>query len=159
MKHQLILFVFCIYSFVYLAQSKKEVKKYKIKASSVTEIINGKPVYITKTLFDIETGQELQRTEYNNDQSIKIIHKYKYNLDGDEIEELECDALNKVTEKKVSKYNSFGQKTEELFYDGAGNNTKKVIRLLDKKGLLIEKKEFDVAGKIISLRKHSYEFK
>ena len=96
------------------AQSKKEVKQHKIKASAVSTVENGKTLYESKTIFDAK-GNEIEKTDYNKEGNIKSVHKTKYNSEGDEIEDEEYDGNNKFVEKRVTKYNMLGEKTEEQF--------------------------------------------
>jgi hypothetical protein len=143
---------FCFYGF---SQSKKEVKKHKIKASAVSVIENGKTINESKIIFD-SNGNEVEVTDYNKEGVIKAIHKTKYNSEGDEIEDLQYDANNKLIEKKIIKYNSFGEKSEEQFYDATDKPTKKNVYTYDNKGLKTEKKTVDADGKVISIKKHIY---
>ena len=103
--------LFIILTFQTFAQSKKEVKAHKIKASLTTIIENGKTINDEKTLFDAK-GNEIEKTNYNKEGTIKSIHKFKYNSDGDELEDEQFDANNKLIEKKSTKYNLLGERIE-----------------------------------------------
>ncbi len=138
-----------------VAQSKKEVIKNKIKGSMVVTIENGKTINEAKSIFDAK-GLEIEKTDYTKDGSIKAIHKYKYNNEGDETEDEEYDANNKLVEKKITKYNAASDKGEEIYYDALGKLTKKHIYTYDAKGLKTERKTLDAEGKVISIKKHVY---
>ena len=99
-RHFLIILIVLFQLSVY-AQSKKEVKKHKIKASAVSVIENGKTINESKTIFDAN-GNEIETTDYSKDGTIKAIHKTKYNSEGDEVEDEQYDANNKLVEKKLS---------------------------------------------------------
>ena len=124
MKTVFITLIFISLHFISFSQSKKEVKQYKIKASAVSVMENGKTINENKTIFDSK-GNEIEVTDYNKEGVIKSIHKFKYNSDGDEIEDEQYDANNKLVEKKITKYNMSGEKTEENYFDATGKPTKK----------------------------------
>src|ERR1700741_3919514 len=108
--------LFLFLSFVIYSQTKKEVKKHKIRSSYSTTTENGKTIFDSKKTFDSK-GQTIEETNYTKEGGIKDIHKTKYNSEGDEIEDEQYDANNKLTEKKITRYNMLGEKTEEVFYD------------------------------------------
>ena len=175
MNHLITCSLFIILTFQTFAQSKKEVKAHKIKASMTTIIENGKTINDAKTLFDAK-GNEIEKTEYNKEGAIKSVHKFKYNSDGDELEDEQYDATNKLVEKKqndnlveqmneqevkhvekkITKYKLLGEKTEEAYFDGLGKSTKKHTYVYDGKGLKTERKTLDADGKVISVKKHVY---
>lgn len=98
MKRHFLIILFVLFQLSVYSQSKKEVKKHKIKASAVSVIENGKTIQESKTIFDAN-GNEVETTDYNKDGTIKVIHKYKYNSEGDEIQDDEYDSNNKLVEK------------------------------------------------------------
>lgn len=155
MKTFFISILFLLSTNTSFSQSKKEVKKHKIKASAVSVVENGKTINESKTIFDAN-GNETETTDYSKDGSIKAIHKIKYNKEGDEIEDEQYDANNKLIEKKITKYNLSNDKLEENYFDASGKLTKKHLYTYDSKGLKIERKTIDADGKITSVKKYVY---
>ena len=96
-----VLIIISVFTCLFLySQSKKEVKKHKIKSSYSTSTENGKTIFESKKTFDSK-GQTIEETNYTKDGGVKELHKTKYNSEGDEIEDEQYDANNKLTEKKI----------------------------------------------------------
>src|SRR5687768_11123282 len=87
-----------------ISQSKKEIKKHGIRASTVIEVEDGKTLTNRKCIYG-KNGETLEETTYTKEGTFKTLHKYKYNGDGDQVEEEEYDENNKLTERKKVKYN------------------------------------------------------
>jgi hypothetical protein len=98
MNFNTLLFTLIILSSSLFSQSKKEIKKYKIKASLITSTENGKTLNESKIIYD-SNGNPVEKTNYAKDGSVKTINKIKYNDNGDDIEDNEYDASNKLIEK------------------------------------------------------------
>src|SRR5687767_405428 len=115
MKRIFIAFLLLI-SMLSYSQKKKEIKKYRIRSITTTDIENGKTLNDSKTIYD-SSGEVVEEINYDGkDGSLKTHHKYKVNSEGDVTEDAEYDK-NGLKEKKIYKYNSLGEKTEELVYD------------------------------------------
>jgi hypothetical protein len=65
---------------------------------------------------------------------------WKYNSNGDKIEEVEYDAAGNVLKKTTIAYGKNGDKLIEMEVDGAGKLLKKTAYGYDSRGLRIEKK-------------------
>ena len=72
------------------SQSKKEVKKNGIKSCAEADLVDGKTIPNKKTVFD-KNGESTEVTEFTKEGALKIIHKYKFNKDSDQIEEEELE--------------------------------------------------------------------
>ena len=78
----LLAFIFVFAAFQVFAQGKKDIKKYNIKAVTITKNEDGKSLTEEKSVYD-KNGRLIELTDYNKDGQIKTIHKYKYNKSGD----------------------------------------------------------------------------
>lgn len=150
--------ILIIFSFYFLiAQSKKEIRKLKIKSITVSETSNAKTNYESKALYD-KNGEIVEETDFSKEGIIKSTHKYKRNKDGNVIEETEYDGRNQLIEKKEIKYNALGEKTEELSYNEANKLLKKSTIVYNNQGLKIEKKIYDASNKLTSVKKYQYTY-
>jgi hypothetical protein len=150
--------VLLLLSFATYAQKKKEIKKYRIRSVTTTEVENGKTLNDSKTIFDAN-GEVVEEINYDNkDGSLKSHHKYKVNSDGDVTEDAEYDKSG-LKEKKTYKYNGLGEKTEELIYDRNEKLQKRHVYSYDGKGLKTERKTYDAANTLLSVKKYTYEYK
>lgn len=141
------------------AQGKKEVKKHNIKSSAIVDIEGGKTLNNKRAVFD-KSGETIEETDYDKDGNLKTVKKYKFNKEGDVMEEEEFDAKTKFSERRLMKYNALGEKTEERVTDAASGKTIKVhYYSYDSRGLKTERKTVDPTGKVLSIRKYTYEFK
>jgi hypothetical protein len=153
-----IILIFIVFSFLVLySQSKKEVKKFKIKSVIVSETIGTKTVFESKTVFD-KNGETMEEVNYNKDGEVKSTHKFKRNSEGDVIEETEYDSKNALKERREVKYNSMGEKSEEYFYGADSKLIKKHSFTYNKFGLKTERKVFDASNKLIALKKYQYTY-
>lgn len=153
----LFVILFLVNGTVMFSQSKKEIKKNKIKAMMVVDVKNEQTITDRKTIFN-KNGQTLEEAEYDKKGNIKKTMKYKYNKKGDEIEQEEYNNANKLVKKKITKYNSFNEKLEEETYDGNGVLQKTEIYVYDSKGLKIERKTKSPDGTITEVRKYMYTY-
>src|SRR3990170_6499487 len=91
------------------AQSKKEVKKLKIKSSTVTitEMVDGKEKTFNETYqkFD-NSGNEVEDVEYNKDGTFKKKETRKYNKSNDVIEDIVYDEKENIKKKTLTEYNN-----------------------------------------------------
>ncbi len=76
MKHTICILSFFL-CFTTLAQKKKEIKKYKIRSVSCTEIIGGKTLNAGREFYN-EDGELITEFNYNKDGSLKSTIQYKY---------------------------------------------------------------------------------
>ncbi|HTL82454.1 MAG TPA: hypothetical protein VL651_12160 [Bacteroidia bacterium] len=74
---------------------------------------------------------------------------WKYNANGDKIEEDEYDASGALLKKTTTAYNTTGDKMFEIEYDASGNILKKVAYGYDAKGLRTERKTFGTGGTVM----------
>jgi hypothetical protein len=170
------------------AQSKKEIKKFKIKSATVvvTENTDGKEKTRTDSYekFD-NSGNVTEEVEYNKDGTFRKKESHKYNKNNDATEDVVYDEKGNVKKKTLTEYNTNKDKTTETVYDGGGKMlektqfgynakgdrtfevtmddkgkvTKKSIYAYDNKtGLKIEKKTTNEKGDVISTKKFTYEY-
>src|SRR3954470_16270865 len=98
------------------AQSKKEIKKFKIKSTTVvaTEIVDGKEKSRTDSYEKYDnSGNVTEVEEYNKDGSFKKKESHKYNKNNDPTEEVIYDEKGNVKSKTVTEYNSNKDKVAE----------------------------------------------
>ena len=125
MKYSISVFILflALLSVNVFSQSKKEVKKFKIKSSTtiVSESIDGKEKTRTDSYqkFD-NSGNVLEEIEYNKDGSFKKKESHKYNKNNDNIEDVIYDEKGNVQKKTMTEYNMNKDKTSETVYDGNG---------------------------------------
>jgi len=72
----LIILLFALTSNTF-SQSKKEVKKNKIKTCMVVDTEDGKTITDKKILFD-KSGEISEETEYDKNGAVKSVNKYNY---------------------------------------------------------------------------------
>ncbi len=167
------------------AQSKKEIKKYKISSTTetLTEWVAGKEVSRTELseIYD-NNGNVIESTEYNKDGSFKkkesrkynksgeiteevkysergtIISKtiYSYNANNDKVTEQTFDVNGKLVEWIKYGYDSLNQKIFELQLDEQGKVLKKSMYTYTKNGLRKEKKTYNGKEELISVKKYMY---
>lgn len=118
-----ILFFLNILSSAVFAQNKKEVKKLKIKSTTivVTEYADSKEKSRTDSYqkFD-KSGNVIEELEYNNDGTFKKREAHKFNKDNDVIEEIIYDEKGNIKSKKTIEYNVNKDKKVENEYDVTG---------------------------------------
>lgn len=83
---------------------------------------------------------------------------YKYNTDGDKIEEVEYDGAGAVVKKTTYAYNKNKDKQFEMVYDGTGKLIKKTVYGYDAKGLKISKSIYGPGDVLIKMVKYTYGY-
>ena len=141
------------------AQSKKNIKKYKIKSitETVTTFEGGKELTRNDqfTRYD-KNGQIIEQIDYDKNGKIKTKTITKYNNLEDKNEETIFDGNNKQVLREVYKYDADGEKSEEWHYDDKDELVSKSIYTV-KNGLKIERKMYDTKGKLIQTKKYAYQ--
>ncbi len=169
------------------AQSKKDIKKNKIKSVKVTmtSVKNGLEVTVPESFERYDADSKLlEIIDYDKEGKVKMHESYTLNKNGDVIEQIEYTEDGKVAKKSIAKYDALGDKTEESRFDGNGNLinkelytynaqgertteitmdpknvvTKKEFLLYDKKGMKIERRTTDGKGTVLEIRKYTYEY-
>ena len=163
------IFFFCLH-FAF-AQSKKEIKEYKIKSTTenTTETVDGKEVTYKSTYSAFnKNGETTEKTEYNPDGSIKRKETTKFDSKGNKIEETFYEVKDKKNDsekpavkntKTTSKYNSNDNKIEEIEYDGAGKMLKKTIFSYNAYGDKTMEVVYDSGGKLLKKSVFTYDSK
>jgi hypothetical protein len=150
------LFLLSILSF---AQSKKDIRKHKIKiiTETITTFENTKEVVRNNQYrkFD-KDGQIIEEVDYDKNGKIKTKTLSKYNNLEEKTEETVLDANNKQLSREVYKYNVEGEKSEEWHYNDKNELESKSIYTL-KNGLKTERKTYDTKGKLIEIKKYGYQ--
>ncbi len=152
-----LLFATILASFtVSFAQSKKDIKKHKIKTitETVTSFEGGKELIRNDqfTRYD-KNGQIIEQIDYDKNGKVKTKTITKYNNLEDKNEETIFDGNNKQVLREVYKYDADGEKSEEWHYDDKDELVSKSIYTV-KNGLKIERKMYDTKGKLIQIKKY-----
>ena len=162
MKYSTTVFIifFTLLSVNSFSQSKKEVKKFKIKSSTtvVTESLEGKEKTRTDSYqkFD-NSGNVLEEIEYNKDGSFKKKETHKYNRNNDNTEDVIFDEKGNVQKKTITEYNMNKDKTHESVYDGSGKLIEKTQHGYNAKGLRSYENTTDDKGKMIKKSMYAYD--
>lgn len=90
------------------------------------------------------------------DKRYKIKHAYKYNEQGQLIEDWQYQSNGEVWTHQVYSYK--GNQREELDYDQRGSEMSQTIEILDKDGNVIERDLMDADGKIGDKEINTHEF-
>ena len=169
-----------------LGQSKKEIRKFKIRSASttITETVNGKETTRNDSYekYDAE-GNVIEEVAYNKDGSTEKKITRKFNKAGDITEESKFNGKGELQSRTVTVYNDSGNKTSEQTFDGNGKMTewlkfgyndlqeklfelsldekgkpiKKSLYVYDKNGLRTEKKTYNSKEELISVKKYTYK--
>lgn len=83
---------------------------------------------------------------------------WKYDNDGDEIEQVEYDEKGNVTKKTTYAYNKNKDKLYEVIYDGKGALIKKIAYGYDTKGLKISKTTYGPGDVVLKVVKYTYGY-
>lgn len=128
MKKYIILVVLVLAAQMASAQKKSEVVQAGIEVQRSYEIdyVNGiTQPYLDKEEFFNLKGELIEIKEYKEyGKTIKLWFKYKYDQEGNVVEELELDPKGAQKEKFTYKYEK-GLKLEKLTYDAKNRLTKK----------------------------------
>lgn len=169
------------------SQSKKDIKKNKIKSVKVTNTVikDGKDQTLNESFqrFDAsaevieeinydddggikshftytlnKNGDKTEEISYQADGKIKKKKTIKYDANGDKIEEIHTDANGTFIDKDVFTYNANGDRTTEITLDSKNSVIHKVILLYDNKGMKVSRKSYDAKGNLESEKKYVYEY-
>ncbi|MEA5260468.1 hypothetical protein VB264_21910 [Arcicella aquatica] len=140
-------------------QSKKDLKKYRVK--NITEIIvdvsggkETKRTDVQKKLDD--NGNVIEEINFDKKGNIQTKTLNKYNSEKDKVEEIVQDANGKQISREVYKYDINGEKKEEWKYNELNTLEAKQIYTIDSKGFRTERKTIDAQGKTIQIKKYIY---
>lgn len=151
------------------AQSKKEIKAYKIKSTTetVTSFETGKEV-TWKAEYDAydKDGNTTEQTTWFTDGSVNRKELNKFNSKGDKVEEIVIDNKAKVNtpdddkyKHVANKYNANGDKIEETYFDEKGVQIKKTVTTYNSKGDKTQELTTDAAGKQLKKITYTYDGK
>ncbi|MDQ3049540.1 MAG: hypothetical protein M3Q95_01510 [Bacteroidota bacterium] len=167
------------------SQSKKDIKKYNIKSTTVTvvDLAGGKEVSHIETVEKYDKdGNVTEDLEYNKNgtfrkNEIRTYNKageityeakydekgvllYKlvttYNVNNDKLTEQKTDGSGKIILWIKYGYDSMGDKIFELELDEKGKTLKKSMFTYDKNGLRKEKKIYNGKEELIAIKKYTY---
>src|SRR5437868_1908222 len=128
---KLILFFVAFISILSInAQSKKDLKKNKVKSFHQvhTSIENNKETTVDALVQKLDgNGNVLEEINYDKEGKIKSHFTATYDKNGDKSEEVVFDEDGKIKKKKAYKYNAKGDRTEESHMDASGKLTEKII--------------------------------
>lgn len=166
MKTRILIMLVAMMPVLAVAQSKKDIKKYGIKNCTewVTKNENGKEISYKESFkaFD-KNGYTIEQIEYYKDGRIKRKENYRFDKDGNVIEETLYESKeNKagestVTKKVAYKYNINSDKTEEVEYDGGGNVVKKTAYVYNANGDRTTEMIYDAGGKLLKKVHYTYD--
>jgi len=148
-------------------ESKKTVKKYKIKSltETVTSSVNEKEITYTESVTTYnKEGKETSITEYNSNKTIKKQETTVYDNEGNKIQETilktEEPQKTKVNYKRlVYKYNANNDRTEEIQYDVANKIQKRELFGYNNLGERNSVTVYDGDGKITKKQSINYSEK
>lgn len=83
---------------------------------------------------------------------------FKYDADGDKVEEIEYDASGAVVKKTTYAYNKNKDKQFEVVYDGTGKLIKKTVYGYDTKGLKVSRSIYGPGDVLIKMVKYTYGY-
>ena len=130
MKPIVIAFVFILVSVVAFGQDRKEVieKGIQVKRNYELDIAKGeKEPQIEKEEVYNFRGDLIEIKEYSEEgKVVSLWFRYKYDNQGNLIEEEELNSKGEIKERYEYKYEN-GLKTEKLYYDNKGRLFKKKI--------------------------------
>ena len=130
MKPIVIAFVFILLSVVAFGQDRKEVieKGIQVKRNYELDIAKGeKEPQIEKEEVYNFRGDLIEIKEYSEEgKVVSLWFRYKYDNQGNLIEEEELNSKGEIKERYEYKYEN-GLKTEKLYYDNKGRLFKKKI--------------------------------
>jgi hypothetical protein len=141
------------------AQSKKEIKKYDIQATTITltDYVDGKELARTDSYEKYDKhGNVLEEINYDKAGRIKEKIVRKFNRFDDKVEEVTVDADNRQLSREVYQFNELGEKVGELKYDSKNTLVSRAVYTLDRRGLKTEKKTYDPKGTLLQLKKYKY---
>ena len=155
-----LLFACVLASFtVSFAQSKKYIKKHKIKSitETITTFENGKELTRNDQFSRYDKdGQIIEQIDYDKNGKVKTKTITKYNNLEDKTEETVFDGNNKQVLREIYKYDADGVKSEEWHYDEKDELVSKSLYTV-KNGLKTERKMYDTKGKLIQTKKYAYQ--
>lgn len=173
MRNLLFLVLVCFLTTNIQAQSKKDIRLYKIKGVTETTVVyeGGKEVANYRSevkKFDKE-GNVIENVTYNRDGSVRRKEAAKYS-GKDKIEEVAQDVNNQKKSdndeddndkyKHITwKYNSNGDKTEEIWYNEKGAVIKKIVFAYNARGDRQSEITYDAAGKVQKKIVYTYDAK
>ena len=134
------------------AQSKKDIKKNKIKSVKVTmtTVKSGAEVTIPESVERYDANSNLLEViDYDKEGKVKLHESYTLNKGGDVIEQINYTEDGKVNKKIVTKYNALGDKTEETRYDANGVLLNKEVYTYNAQGERTTEITFDAKKNVI----------
>jgi hypothetical protein len=161
--HRTLIFITCLTIMISSAgQSKKEIKKNKIKSATDWEItfVNGKANTYKSAYEEFDkNGRSILKVEYGPDGGILTKVTTKYDGYDNKIEETDFDASKKKNVRRTYKYNAFRDKTEESEYSSSGVLLKKTLFTYNGDGNRTSEITTDAAGTMQKKTTYSYNAK
>jgi lipopolysaccharide export LptBFGC system permease protein LptF len=163
----------CFFALAASAQSKKDIRLYKIKGVTETTVMyeGGKETanYRSEVKKFDKDGNTIENITYNRDGSVRRKEAAKY-VGKDKVEELVQDVnIQKKADDDnddgakykhtTSKYNSNGDKTEEIWYNEKGAVIKKELYTYNARGDRLTETTYDAAGKVTRKIVYTYDAK
>lgn len=157
-KYSLIIVIILFVSSI-SAQSKKDIRNYKIASETATITVteNGKENTYkdSYTVYD-KNGSIIEQTEFNKDGSVKNKESNKFDTNKNKIETIEYNDKDKTISKTTFLYDKNDRKVLEIEYDSKGKIVKQSAYLYNNKGFKTEKRTVDGNKKLVAVKKYIY---
>ena len=140
-----------------MAQSKKKIKKLKLRQIEIVESVNQSSKPITKSEYNHD-GLLVSEENYDQNGQMNEVKKWAYNAKGNPTLERKLNGHNQLLEMKTYQYNALHQKVEEVTFDGNCKMKKKELFVYNAYGLKVEKRIYNEKNQLISLRKFKYTY-
>ncbi|MBQ5647693.1 MAG: hypothetical protein IIV16_01055, partial [Alistipes sp.] len=95
-----------------------------------------------------QQGDVIEEVDYNSDGSLRWKHLYKYDSKGNMIEEASYRGDGSLERKDLYKYDSKGNKIEWAYYNCDGSLREKYLYKYDSKGNMIEEASYRGDGSL-----------
>ena len=147
------------------SKQKTEINKYDDNGNLIefTYYLPENGSFWSKSIFKYDCNENiLEQIGYYSNDSIKYIHRYKYDVNGNLIEEYEHDfEFDLMNHKRIYNYNSKGNISEikDLEYDNQFLKLDHRIFNYNDDGYLIEMKDFDCDDSLKKLHVFNYDKK
>jgi len=141
------------------AQSRKEVRKYQIRAltETVADSAGSTPYKAAYRRFD-KAGRTAEWIEYHPDGTVERRTAYTYDAAGELKEETQYRGDGSIRQRIACDYSARGEKTSERRFDAAGNLVRRTEYRYDRNGLKTERKTFDGGGRLLTTKTYSYHY-
>jgi hypothetical protein len=153
---------FISFSTFCFSQSKKELKDAGVisRTENTSKLVKKSMVnYVESTEKYDENGNRIEVIEYKTDGDIKNFDRFEYNEKGKLSKEFHLDPLSKKAKETIEYFYNEDDKTIKEVYYNKKNELSKTVEYVYENKLKTEKKTTNGSGKVIELKKYTYEKK